>query len=241
MKVRIYKDAEQAGKAAATLIGAQLIRKPDSVLGLATGSSPIPIYDELIRMYREGAISFAQATSFNLDEYIGIAEDHPCSYHYFMQEKLFEYVDMRPDAIHVPDGNAENPQAFAAAYDWAIERAGGIDLQVLGIGRNGHIGFNEPGDHFIRGCHVVDLTESTITANQRFFENRDQVPRQAMSLGIEAILKARTVVLIATGKDKAQAVRDAIHGEITPQVQASILQGHPDVYWMLDEAAASLL
>ena len=190
MKVRIYKDAEQAGKAAATLIGAQLIRKPDSVLGLATGSSPIPIYDELIRMYREGAISFAQATSFNLDEYIGIAEDHPCSYHYFMQEKLFEYVDMRPDAIHVPDGNAENPQAFAAAYDWAIERAGGIDLQVLGIGRNGHIGFNEPGDHFIRGCHVVDLTESTITANQRFFENRDQVPRQAMSLGIEAILKA---------------------------------------------------
>lgn len=241
MKIRIYKDDVQAGKAAALLIAAQLIRKPDSVLGLATGSSPIPIYDELIRLYQQGAVSFAQATSFNLDEYIGIPEDHPCSYHYFMRDKLFNHVDMRPAAIHVPDGNADNPQAFAAAYDWAIERAGGIDLQVLGIGQNGHIGFNEPGDHFIRGCHVVDLTESTINANQRFFESRDQVPRQAMSLGIETILKAQTVVLIATGKSKAQAVRDAIHGEITPQVQASILQGHRDVYWMLDADAASLL
>ncbi|MBQ9197814.1 MAG: glucosamine-6-phosphate deaminase [Clostridia bacterium] len=241
MKIRIYKNSAQAGEAAATLIAAQLIRKPDSVLGLATGSSPIPTYEALISLYKRGAVSFAQAVSFNLDEYIGIPEDHPCSYHRFMQEKLFQHVDMRPEAVHVPDGNAENPQAFAAAYDWAIDKAGGIDLQLLGIGRNGHIGFNEPGDHFIRGCHVVDLAESTITANQRFFNSREEVPRQAMSLGIEAILKARTVVLIASGKAKAQAVRDAIHGEITPQVQASILQGHPDAYWMLDEEAASLL
>ena len=241
MKIRIYKNAEQAGQAAAQLIAAQLIRKPDSVLGLATGSSPIPIYEELIRLYQRGTISFAQATSFNLDEYMGIPEDHPCSYHRFMNEQLFDHVDMRREAAHVPDGNAENPQAFAAAYDWAIERAGGIDLQVLGIGRNGHIGFNEPSERFVRGCHVVDLTESTITANQRFFETRDQVPRQAMSLGIEGILTERTVVLVATGEDKAQAVRDAVHGEITPKVQASILQAHPDVYWMLDEAAASKL
>lgn len=241
MKIRIYKNAAQVGEAAALLIAAQLIRKPDSVLGLATGSSPIPAYQALISMYQRGAVSFVQATSFNLDEYIGISEKHPCSYHCFMREQLFDHVDMRPEAIHVPDGNAENPQAFAAAYDWAIEKAGGIDLQLLGIGRNGHIGFNEPGDRFIRGCHVVDLAESTITANQRFFESRDDVPRQAISLGVEAILKAGTVVLIATGKEKAQAVRDSIQGEITPQVQASILQGHPDAYWLLDEDAASLL
>ena len=241
MKIRIYDNAEQAGSAAALLIAAQLIKKPDSVLGLATGSSPIPVYKQLIALYKAGAVSFAKAVSYNLDEYVGLAPDHKCSYRRFMQEELFDHVDMRPEATHVPDGLAADPDAFAAEYDKAIRAAGGIDLQLLGIGRNGHIGFNEPNDHFVGGCHVVDLTESTIDANKRFFNSADEVPRQALSLGISAILEAGTVVLIATGSDKAQAVRDAIRGDITPRVQASILQSHRDVYWMLDKAAASLL
>ena len=239
MNIRVYDTADQAGQAAALLIAAQLIRKPDSVLGLATGSSPIPLYQHLIRLYRAGAVSFAQATSFNLDEYVGISPNHPCSYRRFMREQLFDHVDMRPDAAHVPDGEAENPAAFAAAYDWAIQRAGGIDIQVLGIGHNGHIGFNEPADQFIRACRVVNLTDSTIDANQRFFESRDQVPRQAISLGMSAILNARSVLLIATGEDKAGIIREAVQGEITPRVPASILQAHPNVIWLLDKAAAA--
>lgn len=241
MQIHIYDHATQAGQAGALLLAAQLLRKPDSVLGLATGSSPIPVYQELRRLYAAGIISFRQAVSYNLDEYVGLAPDHPCSYHRFMQEELFDHVDMRPETIHVPDGLAADPDAAAAAYDRAIEAAGGIDLQLLGIGRNGHIGFNEPGDHFVGGCHVVDLTASTIEANQRFFDSKDDVPRQAVSLGISAIAKARTVLLIATGKEKAEAVRAAVRGEITPQVQASILQTHPDVHFLLDRDAASLL
>ena len=158
-----------------------------------------------------------------------------------MMDQLFNHVNMRPEAIHVPCGNAADLDAGAKAYDAAIEQAGGIDMQLLGIGRNGHIGFNEPSDHFMDACHVADLTESTIGANTRFFEDSSQVPRQAVSLGIGAIMRARAVVLIATGEDKAQAIHDAIHNDVTPQVPASILKYHPNVIFLLDKAAASRL
>lgn len=241
MQICRFENAAQVGQATALLIAAQLVRKPDSVLGLATGSSPIPTYQELIRLNQAGVVDFSQATSYNLDEYVGIPEDHVCSYHRFMKDNLFDHVNMRPEAIHVPSGLADDLAACAAGYDEAIARAGGIDVQLLGIGRNGHIGFNEPGDAFIYGCHVVDLSESTIDANKRFFASADEVPRQAVSLGIGSIMSARQVLLIATGADKADAVAQAVHGEVTPRVQASILRTHPNAVFLLDAAAASKL
>ena len=241
MRIHVYETEQEACRAAATVIAAQLIRKPDAVLGLATGSSPVPAYMELRRLYEAGVIDFSQARSYNLDEYVGLPSDHPCSYHYFMQENLFSHVNIRPENTHVPDGDAENLDATAQAYDRAIQEAGGIDLQLLGIGRNGHIGFNEPGDEFIYGCHVVDLSESTIQANTRFFGSEDEVPRKAISLGIGSIMSAKTVLLIATGESKAEAVRDSVCGPVTPKVQASILRTHPDAIFFLDRAAARLL
>lgn len=241
MQIRIFDDAQQVGKAAATLIAAQLLRKPESVLGLATGSSPVPCYQQLIGMYREGIVDFSRATTYNLDEYVGIPEDHPCSYHRFMDDQLFDHVNIRKEAVHVPSGLAEDLDAVAAAYDDAIANAGGIDLQLLGIGRNGHIGFNEPGNRFIYGCHVVDLTQSTIDANTRFFDSEADVPRKAISLGIGSIMNAGQILLIATGEDKAEAVRRSVYGEVDPQVQASILRTHPQVIFLLDKAAAAQL
>ena len=241
MRVCCYDEPEQACRAAAILIGAQLVVKPDSVLGLATGSSPVPAYQELIRLNRDGIIDFSRATSFNLDEYVGIPEDHPCSYHRFMDEQLFGHVNMRRSAIHVPDGNAEDLTETAAAYDRAIAAAGGIDIQLLGIGRNGHIGFNEPSDRFIDGTHVISLSASTIEANKRFFTSEAEVPRQAITLGIGGIMRARQILLIATGAAKAQAIRDTVYGDVTPRVQASILRNHAHVTLLLDRAAASLL
>lgn len=241
MIIQRFGTAEQACHAAALILAAQVISKPDSVLGLATGSSPIPTYQELINLHRQGVVDFSQVTTFNLDEYIGIPEDHPCSYHRFMDEQLFSRINVRPGATHVPDGNAADQHAAAVAYDQAILDAGGIDVQLLGIGRNGHIGFNEPDAHFVYGCHVVNLTPSTIDANKRFFASEDDVPRQAVSLGIGSIMNAKQVLLLATGKSKAQAVRDALLGEVNPTVQASILRTHRNVIFLLDEEAASLL
>lgn len=241
MQICRFETAAQVGQAAAALIASQLIRKPDSVLGLATGSSPIPTYQELIRLHRAGAVDFSRAVTFNLDEYVGIPEDHECSYHRFMNDNLFDHVNIRREAVHVPSGLSADLDATAAAYDAAIAQAGGIDVQLLGIGRNGHIGFNEPGDAFIYGCHVVTLSESTIEANKRFFASADDVPRQAISLGIGSIMSARRVLLIATGADKADAVARAVHGDMTPQVQASILRVHPDVVLLLDKEAAGRL
>ena len=241
MQIHIYKTAAQIGQAAATLIAAQLLRKPDSILGLATGSSPIPTYQALIDMHKAGVLDFSKAVSFNLDEYVGIDPEHVCSYHRFMQDNLFSQVNMRPENIHVPDGNAEDIPASAKAYDEAIVNAGGIDLQLLGIGRNGHIGFNEPGGQFIYGCHKVELSQSTIEANTRFFDSEADVPRAAVSLGIGAIMEAKQVLLIATGTDKAEAIRQAIEGDVSPLCQASILRTHPNVIFLLDEKAASLL
>ncbi|MBE5800745.1 MAG: glucosamine-6-phosphate deaminase [Clostridiales bacterium] len=241
MQIHIFRDAQLAGRAAATLIAAQLLRKPDSILGLATGSTPIPAYETLIDMHQTGMLDFSQAVSFNLDEYVGISPEHPCSYHHFMQEQLFAQVNIRPENVHIPDGNAPDLTAAAKAYDAAILQAGGIDLQLLGIGRNGHIGFNEPGEHFVYGCHKVALSQSTIQANRRFFETEADVPRYAVSLGIGSIMQARQVLLVATGSDKAEAVRRALEEDVSPQWQASILRTHPDVVFLLDEAAAGKL
>ena len=239
MRIITYESPAAAGKAAALLFAAQLMRKPESVLGLATGSSPLPLYQELIRLYREGLIDFSRAVSFNLDEYIGIEADHPCSYHRFMRENLFDAVNMRPESIHIPDGMSDDPARSAKGYDEEIVRAGGIDIQLLGVGRNGHIGFNEPSPHFVDDCHVAELTASTIAANQRFFPSIDDVPKQALSLGIKAIMNARQVVLIASGHEKAHAIAAAVHGPVTPQVPVTVLRYHPNCLFLLDQAAAS--
>lgn len=241
MQVHVFENAAQVGQAAATLIAAQILSKPDAVLGLATGSTPIPTYQELARLCKAGVVDFSRVRSYNLDEYCGIPEDHEQSYHTFMKENLFNHINIDIANTHVPNGNAADTQAECEAYDAAIAGAGGIDVQVLGIGRNGHIGFNEPGDAFVYGCHVVNLTLSTIEANRRFFESEADVPRQAISLGIGSIIHARKILLLATGADKAEAIRDSICGDINPQVQASILRTHGDVIFLLDKAAASLL
>lgn len=239
MQVHVYENAQQVGRAAATLFAAQVIRKPNSVLGLATGSSPIGCYQQLIEWYNAGILDFSQCVSYNLDEYVGIPETHPESYHQFMKDHLFNFINMKE--THVPNGNAPDLWAEAARYDAAIEAAGGIDMQLLGIGRNGHIGFNEPAERYVYGTQIVNLTESTIQANRRFFDSEDQVPRKAISLGIGGIMHAKAVVLIAMGADKAQAIHDTVKGDVTPRVQASILRLHPNATILVDKAAASLL
>jgi len=241
MQVHLFDSASQVGQAAAMLVGAQLLEKPNSVLGLATGSSPISTYQELIRLHCAGVIDFSSTITFNLDEYCRLPIEHPCSYHRFMKEQLFSHVNLRAENTHVPNGNAEDLSAECARYDQAIAKAGGIDLQLLGIGRNGHIGFNEPSDQFVYGCHVVRLTQSTIEANRRFFDSEADVPREAVSLGVGSIMNAKRVILIATGEDKAVAVRKAIQEDIDPATQASILRTHPNVLFLLDKAAAAKL
>ena len=241
MQIHLFDNAAQVGKAAATLMAAQVIRKPDSVIGLATGSTPIPTYQELINLCKGGVLDFSRVKSFNLDEYCNLPVGHECSYHSFMKENLFDHINIEAENTHVPDGNAKNPQEECARYDMAINRAGCIDVQILGIGRNGHIGFNEPADAFVYGCHIVNLTQSTIEANRRFFDSEKDVPRQAISLGVGSIMNARQVLLLATGEDKAEAIRKAICEDINPRTQASILRTHPDVIFLLDKAAAGLL
>lgn len=241
MQILVFENAAQVGQAAATLISAQVLSKPDSILGLATGSTPIPTYQELSKLCKAGVVDFSKVRSFNLDEYCNLPEDHEQSYHSFMKENLFNHINIDINNTRVPDGNAADPEKEAADYDAAIAAAGGIDVQILGIGRNGHIGFNEPGPAFVYGCHIVNLTQSTIEANRRFFESEADVPRQAISLGVGSIVNAKKILLLATGADKAQAIHDSVYGDIDPQCQASILRTHKDVVFLLDKAAASML
>ena len=241
MKVIIYKDAQSVALAAAMVFAAALYEKPNAVFGLATGGTPEPLYAELVRMNTEGLIDFSKARTFNLDEYVGLAPDHPASYRRFMNEKLFSKINIDPANTHVPSGVAPDLQREAAEYDAAIERTGGIDVQLLGIGVNGHIGFNEPSSVFPYATNIVDLTPSTIDANKRYFESADEVPRRAISMGVGTIMAARKIVLIATGGNKADAICWAVKGEIDPQIPASILRCHADALVFLDEAAASKL
>ena len=234
------KDYNDMSRKAANVISAQVILKPNSVLGLATGDTPKGTYLQLAEWQKKGDCSFAKASSYNLDEYVGLTPDHPQSYHYFMRKNFFDLVDIDLANTHVPDGAADDVEQACVDYDSIVAEAGYPDLQLLGIGRNGHIGFNEPNDHFVGGCHVVDLTESTIEANSRLFDSVDEVPRQAVSMGIQTIMYARRILILASGEDKAKAVRDMVYGLITPQVPASILQLHPNCTVIADEAALSL-
>lgn len=239
MIVNVYESVKEVSKACATMIAAQLTKKPDSVLGLATGSSPVETYGWLVKWHQKGVLDFSRAISFNLDEYVGIDEKNPCSYHQFMKDNLFDFVNFK--ASYLPDGNAPDMENECRRYDEKIKAAGFVDLQLLGIGRNGHIGFNEPASAFSDGTQVVDLTESTIKANRRFFESESDVPRKAVSMGIGTIMSAKSVVLIAMGKDKAEAILGLVKGEITPELPASVLRLHRDAVILCDREAASLL
>lgn len=234
-------DYTAMSRQAANLISAQVIVKPNCVLGLATGSTPIGTYKQLIEWYNKGDLSFANVRSVNLDEYKGLSGDHDQSYRYFMQNNLFNHVDIDVANTSVPNGKAEDADAECAAYDAHIRKLGGIDLQLLGMGHNGHIGFNEPADEFVGPTHVVELAQSTIDANKRFFASEADVPRQALTMGMAAILQARSVVVVVSGEDKAEIVHKAFFGPITPRVPASLLQLHPNVTVVGDEAAFSVL
>ena len=241
--MRIYQEAdyEAMSRRAANLISAEVIRRPDCVLGLATGSTPIGTYKQLTAWNQRGDFSFKEVRTVNLDEYKGLAPTHDQSYRYFMQTNLFDHVDIDAANTHVPDGLAADSAAECARYDELVRSLGYADLQLLGLGRNGHIGFNEPCDCFVKETHVVDLTQSTIDANARFFASADDVPRQALTMGIGCIMAARRVLLIASGVDKADAVYNAFCGPITPECPASILQLHKDVVLVGDKAALSKL
>ena len=237
--MRIYECADYSAmsRQAANIISPQVILEPQCVLGLATGSTPIGTYEQLVEWYKKGDLSFAGVRSVNLDEYRGLSAEHDQSYRYFMQTHLFDHVDIRRENTNVPNGMAEDPAAECARYDQIIRDLGGIDLQLLGMGHNGHIGFNEPTDYFPLGTHLVDLTQSTIEANKRFFASEADVPRQALTMGVGSIMSAKSVLVVVSGADKAAIVRSAFCGPITPQVPASILQLHPHVTLVGDRAA----
>lgn len=220
---------EKLSRSAANLISAQVILKPDSVLGLATGSSPLGTYRQLIDWYKKGDVDFDKVISINLDEYVGLSEKDEQSYRRFMNENFFDHINIRQENTFVPDGCAKNLDAACKAYDAHIEAVGGIDLQLLGIGLDGHIGFNEPDDVFVKNTHVVTLDPSTIKANARFFENEEQVPRRAITMGMVSIMQAKKIVLIANGAAKRDILEKAFFGPITPRIPASILQLHPDI------------
>lgn len=239
MKIYKTKNYEEMSKKAAHIIASQVILNPDCVLGLATGSTPVGTYKNLIEWYNNGDLDFSQITSCNLDEYRGLSGEHDQSYRYFMNHNLFDHVNIRKECTYVPDGLEEDSDKAARDYDQIIADQGGIDLQLLGLGHNGHIGFNEPTDEFPKGTHVVDLTESTIQANKRFFASEADVPRQAYTMGIGTIMSAKKILVVVSGEDKAEILNKVINGPITPQVPASILQLHPDVTIVADEAALS--
>lgn len=232
---------EEMSRKAANLIMAQVTLKPDSVLGLATGSTPTGTYQQLIEYYKQGNLDFSGVRTVNLDEYRGLSQEDPQSYYYFMQKNLFSHVNLAPGASFIPDGMNDDAEAVCADYEEKIRALGGVDLQLLGLGNNGHIGFNEPAEVFEKGTHCVDLTQSTIEANARFFQSVDEVPTQAYTMGIQTIMRAKKILVIVNGEGKAEILKKAFFGPVTPQVPASILQMHPDVTVIADEAACGKL
>lgn len=235
------KDYQDMSRRAAQIIAAQIMMKPDCVLGLATGSSPVGLYQHLVEQYNNKDLDFSKVTSVNLDEYKGLAPDHEQSYRRFMDTNLFDYVNIDKSHTFVPNGLEEDSSKACEDYNQIIQKAGGVDLQLLGIGNNGHIGFNEPGEAFICETHCVELTPSTIEANKRFFASEADVPRYAYTMGIRNIMQAKKILLIASGRAKAQALKDALYGPVTPYVPASILQLHADVAVVADEEALELI
>lgn len=241
MNILVFDTEEQIGVAAGYYMCGQVLQKPNSVLGLATGSTPIKAYDHMIELYNQGAVDFSKVTTFNLDEYCNLDINDKNSYHSFMNENLFNHINIPMENINFLDGNAEDMQAECKTYEKRIKDAGGIDIQLLGIGSNGHIAFNEPADAFQRWSHVVKLKESTIKDNSRFFEKIEDVPTEAATMGIGSIMQAKRILIIALGEKKAKAIKQVIDGHVTPQCPASILQFHKDVTLMLDKGAASLI
>lgn len=239
MDLKVFEGYAQLSAAAAQMVAEQIRKKPEAVLGFATGATPIGLYRELVRMHREEGLSFARVTTFNLDEYYGLGPNDPRSYRRFMQDHLFGHIDLDPVRIHLPDGLAPDVEAECERYERAIEEAGGIDLQILGIGRNGHIGFNEPGTSLGTTTQVVDLTDETVAVNSRLAQA--ELPQRAISMGIKSIMRSRMIVLLASGPEKAQIVAEALEGPVTQDIPASILQLHPNLTVMLDRTAASCL
>ena len=239
MKVIKVKNYEELSRTAATIIAGVILSKPDCILGLATGSSPVGTYDQLAAMYEEGILDFSHVKSVNLDEYVGLDGSNDQSYRYFMNTNLFDHVNIDKTRTFVPNGLEPDSQKACNDYNQIIQEEGPIDLQLLGLGHNGHIGFNEPGEAFEKETHCVDLTESTIEANKRFFESEDDVPRQAYTMGIKNIMQAKKILVVVSGADKADILKEVLYGPITPEVPASILQLHNDVTIVADEAALS--
>lgn len=239
MEIRKVKNYDEMSKLAAERMAEKLKHIEKPILGLATGSTPEGLYKCLIEKYEQKEISFQQVTTFNLDEYVGISKDDPNSYHYFMAEKLFNHVDIVPDHTHVPSGEVSNAVEECENYEKKIRDAGGIDMQILGIGLNGHIGFNEPGTSFESRTHVIDLDESTRQANSRFFSSIDEVPKQAITMGIATIMESKEILLLVSGEAKADILAKVINGDVTEEIPATILQQHPNVTIIADEAALS--
>ena len=239
--MQIYKatDYKDMSRKAANIISAQVIMKPNCVLGLATGSTPIGTYQQLIEWYKKGDLDFSDVTTVNLDEYKGLPRTNDQSYYYFMHQNLFDQVNINPENTHLPNGMEPNSEKECARYESLIHSLGGVDLQLLGLGHNGHIGFNEPGEAFEKETHCIDLQERTIEANKRFFASADDVPKQAYTMGIKTIMQAKKILVIVSGEDKADIVAKAFFGPVTPAVPASILQMHNDVTLVGDEVALS--
>ena len=237
MKIYKAKDYDELSRKAASIIASQVLMKPDCVLGLATGSTPIGTYKQLIEWYNKGDLDFSSVKSVNLDEYRGLTRDNDQSYYYFMYNNLFKHININMDCTNVPDGTQSDSDKECSRYEDVIKSLGGIDLQLLGLGHNGHIGFNEPDEELAKTTHCVDLTQSTIEANKRFFASIDEVPKQAYTMGIGTIMKAKKILLVVSGSDKAQILHDVLCGPVTPHVPASVLQLHNDVIVVADEAA----
>lgn len=239
MKIVIVKDYDDMSRKAANIVASQIILKPDSTLGLATGDTPLGMYKELVRLHKNGDIDFSNVTTFNLDEYNDLPKKNAQSYHYYMMNNLFRHINIKTSKINIPDGMAVDVEKECNDYERRIEEAGGIDLQVLGIGKNGHIGFNEPDIKFEAKTHLVKLDKNTIEANSRFFDSIDEVPTKAISMGIKTIMHARKVILLASGIEKYEAIYNTVKGSIIPEVPASVLQLHPDVTLIVDKEATS--
>lgn len=237
MKIYKAKDYKDMSRKAANIISAQVIMKPNCVLGLATGSTPIGTYDQLVEWYNKGDLDFSEVTTVNLDEYKGLPRTNDQSYYYFMHQHLFDRVNIDPERTNVPNGMEPDAEKECGRYEELIRSLGGVDLQLLGLGHNGHIGFNEPGEAFEKETHCVDLTESTIEANKRFFASADDVPKQAYTMGIKTIMQAKKILIVVNGENKADIVERAFFGPVTPEVPASILQLHNEVTLVGDEEA----
>ncbi len=238
LNIYVFDSYDQMSEKAANMIAGQINLKPETVLGLATGSTPVGTYKELIKRYEEGDVDFSEVKTFNLDEYYPIEPTNNQSYDYFMKENLFNHINIKKENVHIPSGVSKDVEADCKKYDEMIEKSGNIDIQVLGIGVNGHIGFNEPDVKFETGTHRVKLDEETIISNSRFFNSKDEVPKEAVSMGIKNIMNSKKIIFLANGENKAEIVEKMLFGDVTPEVPASILQLHKDVTVILDRAAA---